>query len=102
MFNTLTFPDTMEEFIERYKVIKGEKNLYCDGVEFIPVFRMKEWVKRLQPRKGEWIKTYRNGFGNLIGYCNRCGRRYPVNNFCPNCGLRMEEGDSDEHNYKRY
>lgn len=40
-------------------------------------------------RKGKWIRTYRDGFGNLIGYCNKCGRRYPVNNFCPNCGADM-------------
>ena len=47
-----------------------------------------------QPKKGKWVKTYRDGFGNLIGYCNKCGRRYPVDNFCPNCGADMREGDS--------
>ena len=95
MFDTLTFPNTMEEFIERYKVVKGEKNLYYDGVEFIPIFRMKEWVGRLQPRKGKWVKTYRDGFGNLIGHCNKCRKRYPVDNFCPNCGADMREGDAE-------
>ena len=54
MFNTLTFPETIEEFIEQYKVVKGE-NLYCDGVEFIPVFRMKEWFERSQSQKGETV-----------------------------------------------
>lgn len=42
-------------------------------------------------KDGQWIKTYRNGFGNLIGYCNQCGRSASVDNYCPNCGAKMEE-----------
>ena len=40
-------------------------------------------------RTGKWIRLYRDGFGNLIGHCDKCGRKYPVDNFCPNCGVRM-------------
>ena len=75
MINTLTFPETMEEFIEQYKVVKAE-NLYCDRVEFIPVFRMKEWIERIQPRKGEWINVYPDIEPNpmfMYGICSVCG-----------------------------
>ena len=43
-----------------------------------------------EPKTGKWIKTYRNGFGNLIGHCNKCGRSASVDNYCPNCGAKME------------
>lgn len=52
-----------------------------------------EHAPTIEPERkmGHWIKTYRNGFGNLIGYCNQCGRSASVDNYCPNCGAKMEE-----------
>ena len=45
-------------------------------------------------KKGRWIKTYRNGFGTLVGCCSQCRVRRPVENFCPNCGSRnVKEGE---------
>ena len=43
-------------------------------------------------KQGKWIKTYRNGFGTLIGYCDKCGHSNTVSNFCPNCGADMRGG----------
>ena len=71
----------------------------CDGSFFVYgadvckaiVSRLKQLPSAQPKRKtGKWIKTYRNGFGNLIGHCNKCGRRASVDNYCPNCGAKME------------
>lgn len=42
----------------------------------------------VQPRKGKWID----------GMCSECEESTQdfLTNFCPHCGCRMEEGDSDE------
>jgi len=100
MFNTLTFPETMEEFIEQYKVVKGE-NLYCDGVEFIPVFRMKEWVEHLQSQKGRWIKDVER-FGDNVYHCDQCGAvlekddlEWRNNYYCYHCGAKMEDNKDE-------
>ena len=52
----------------------------------------------VQPRKGEWIYSEGLGYGNPYGHyeCSLCGDGYGYKtNFCPNCGCRMEEGDSE-------
>ncbi|MBQ1295775.1 MAG: hypothetical protein IIY21_17140 [Clostridiales bacterium] len=52
-----------------------------------------------QPRKGKWIRT-RTLMHDGELYCDQCGQEHPeqkkIWNFCPDCGCRMEEGDSDE------
>lgn len=60
---------------------------YADVAEY----RLDIWVSELPSadRTGKWIRLYRDGFGNLIGHCDKCGRKYPVDNFCPHCGARM-------------
>lgn len=91
MNEMMTFPDTWEEFEKLYGFNDTEE-IYTNNSRLIPSFRVKQWLDHLpsaQSRKGEWIRTYRDGFGNLIGYCNKCGRRYSVDNFCPNCGADM-------------
>lgn len=46
-------------------------------------------------KKGKWERTYRNGFGTLIGRCGVCGRTQTVDNFCQNCGADMREGEAE-------
>ena len=57
-----------------------------------------------KPRKGKWTRHFDGN--EWYWYCSSCkeqwyeedlwmgGNSFP--NFCPNCGCRMEEGDSDE------
>ena len=65
---------------------------------------MQGYEDERKPRKGKWT---RHCDGNeWYWYCSSCkehwyeedlwmgGNSFP--NFCPNCGCRMEEGDSDE------
>ena len=46
-------------------------------------------------KNGKWVRTYRNGFGTLVGRCDQCGRTYPVDNFCANCGAKMEGAEEE-------
>lgn len=42
--DVMTFPETVEEFMEQYKVVDTEK-VYTNGIEFVPIFRMKQWFE---------------------------------------------------------
>lgn len=42
MSEIMAFPRTVEEFMEQYK-ITDRQNVYSNGVEFVPIFRMKQW-----------------------------------------------------------
>lgn len=38
----MTFPNTVEEFMEQYKITDTEQ-IYTNGAELVPIFRMKQW-----------------------------------------------------------
>jgi len=42
MADIMMFPDTVEEYMEQYKVVDVE-HIYSNGVEFVPIYRMKQW-----------------------------------------------------------
>ena len=42
MGDMMTFPETVEEFMEQYKITDTE-HVYTNGVEMVPIFRMKQW-----------------------------------------------------------
>ena len=41
------FPETVDEFMEHYKVVDKEQ-VYTNGIELIPIFRMKQWFEHLE------------------------------------------------------
>ena len=47
MNDMMTFPDTVEEFMEQYKVVDTD-HVYTNGTEFVPIFRMKQWFEHIQ------------------------------------------------------
>lgn len=47
MANAMVFPDTVEEFMEDYKVIDSD-HVYSNGTEYVPIFRMKQWFEHLK------------------------------------------------------
>ena len=56
MSECMAFPDTVEEFIEQYKMVDTD-HVYSNGVEFISILRMKQWLEHLpsaQPDIDEW------------------------------------------------
>lgn len=48
MADMMTFPDNVEEFMEQYKIIDTEQ-VYTNGAELVPIFRMKQWFEHLKP-----------------------------------------------------
>jgi membrane protease subunit (stomatin/prohibitin family) len=104
----MTFPDTLDEFLEQYQ-FKDSEEIYTNGSMLIPVFRVKQWaehtpaVDAVEVRHGEWddssVAFYRK--------CSECGccvewDKQPFlfgngeYNYCPNCGAKMD--GKAEHN----
>lgn len=88
------FPDDFNRFTDRYK-INDSQRVYTNGINLIPVFRVKQWIdERL---RANWIEDKTpiyNGYGNYLYKCSNCGyiqndREY---NYCPECGAKMEGG----------
>lgn len=112
MSDCMTFPDTVEEFMEQYKIVDTE-HVYTNGVEMVPIFRMKQWFEHKPERKkGKWIdaewENINTGEKRKGRRCSVCGHgyfRYDVSvntvsdipNFCPNCGADMR-GEQNENN----
>lgn len=92
----MTFPDSVEEFMERYKIVDTDGIYMSKGAELVPIFRMRQWFEHLPTarRTGRWIwddegyhctECFYHAYGNtsevMLGDFK----------FCPNCGARMEE-----------
>ena len=99
MADYMIFPETIEEFIEQYK-FKDDKEIYTNGVDLIPVFRIKQWMYHLRTptadvtdvRHGEWIK--KPHVSKEYKQCSVCKydfSRLIPDNYCPNCGARNGE-----------
>ena len=87
----------MDDLISRQDAIRLAEQGQIQGFEW--QFKKLCTLPSAEPKhkKGKWIKTYRDGFGNLIGYCNQCRVRHPVDNFCANCGAKMRGDTSEDH-----
>lgn len=107
MADMMTFPDTVEEFMEQYKIVDTDQ-VYTNGVEMVPIFRMKQWFEHLptieERKTGEWRDI---AIGEWRGIeCTVCKlawdkRDVPhtlngkvVWKYCPECGAKME-GDGN-------
>lgn len=98
MPDVMMFPDTVEEFMESYKVVDVE-HVYSNGVEFVPIYRMRQWFQHQPERKkGKWIDETFKPWG-LVYHpykCDQCGEHSEADSdFCPNCGADMR-GESNE------
>lgn len=51
MADCMEFPDTVEEFMEQYKVVDTEQ-VYSNGTEYVPIFRMNQWFEHERARRG--------------------------------------------------
>lgn len=41
----MTFPDTVEEFMEQYKIVDREGIYMSKGSELVPIYRMEQWFE---------------------------------------------------------
>ena len=44
MGDKMAFPDSVEEFMEQYKMTDTE-HVYSNGTEYVPIYRMKQWFE---------------------------------------------------------
>ena len=55
MDNTMMLmPDTLEEFVEQYKIVDTEQ-IYTNGAELVPIFRIKQWLISHPCESPRWI-----------------------------------------------
>ena len=97
MADMMQFPNTVEEFMEQYKIIDTEQ-VYTNGAELVPIFRMKQWFDHIEgipsaERRGRWFIKKDVTFPHMV--CSECKKPFYGNmndtwNYCPNCGARME------------
>ena len=99
MADMMAFPRTLDEFMEQYKIVDTEQ-VYTNGTDLVPIFRIKQWEDAHRPRKGKWIKhePFEKGHKNcnVCIECSVCGLWfgydcYAKTNFCPNCGSKNKE-----------
>lgn len=43
----MTFPASVEEFMEQYKMTDTE-HVYSNGTEYVPIYRMNQWFENLE------------------------------------------------------
>lgn len=90
----MTFPNTVEEFMEEYKIVDSE-HVYTNGTEMVPIFRMKQWFEHRPERKrGTW--TIEDCHATTYPYCcSNCTAHHRARyDFCPTCGADMR-GDTE-------
>lgn len=97
----MRFPDTVEEFMDQYKVVDKEGIYMSKDAELVPIFRMEQWFEHEKERKkGRWMFGFNNQYLESYYYCSKCGgRKYethkPLDSFCSKCGADMRRGEKD-------
>ena len=91
MGEMMTFPASVEEFMEQYKTTDTE-HVYSNGTEFVPIYRMKQWFEHVNYNGGSGVRHGRwFAKGSLSCRCSKCAcKNYKETQYCPNCGCKMD------------
>ena len=114
MGDMMTFPASVEEFMEQYKMTDTD-HVYSNGTEYVPIYRMKQWFEHVNPcdfqsvRHGRWISL--TDCSNAGVYCSVCHKKvykedYAICNrknklrsdYCPNCGVKLDGERKENEN----
>ena len=79
MGDVMTFPASVEEFMEQYKMTDTEQ-VYSNGTEYVPIYRMKQWFEHCRNQQRQTIDAVQ------VVRCKDCIRRYDTDE-CPMCHL---------------
>ena len=69
MGDMMTFPATVEEFMEQYKMTDTE-HVYSNGTEFVPIYRMKQWFEHCRHQQRPTIDAV------PVVRCKDCKHRF--------------------------
>lgn len=64
----MEFPETVEEFMDDYKVVDSEGIYMSKGAELVPIFRMNQWFDHEMAKKLEDPGQYAYDYGYQYGY----------------------------------
>ena len=96
MGNMMTFPATVEEFMEQYKMTDTE-HVYSNGTEYVPIYRMKQWFEHCRNQQLITIDAVH------VVRCRECKYRFGNNghskNGCPIIDANIWMDDDDFCSY---
>lgn len=75
MGDMMTFPATVEEFMEQYKMTDTE-HVYSNGTEYVPIYRMKQWFEHCRNQQLLTIDAV------PVVRCRECNHCDPENYHC--------------------
>lgn len=75
MSDMMTFPATVEEFMEQYKMTDTE-HVYSNGTEYVPIYRMKQWFENCRNQQRPTIDAV------PVVRCWDCNHCDPENHHC--------------------
>ena len=75
MGDMMTFPASVEEFMEQYKMADTE-HVYSNGTEYVPIYRMKQWFEHCRNQQRPTIDAVE------VVRCWDCNHCDPENHHC--------------------
>ena len=75
MGDMMTFPATVEEFMEQYKMTDTE-HVYSNGTEYVPIYRMMQWFEHCRDQHLLTIDAVE------VVRCDKCKHCDPENHHC--------------------
>ena len=75
MGDMMTFPASVEEFMEQYKMTDTE-HVYSNGMEYVPIYRMKQWFEHCRNQQRPTIDAV------PVVRCRECKHCDPENHHC--------------------
>lgn len=94
MGDMMTFPASVEEFMEQYKMTDTE-HVYSNGTEYVPIYRMKQWFEHCRNQQKPTIDAVE------VVQCDKCKhfKHDEANDewYCKKSGADIEYVDSLTH-----